>query len=448
MIQPIRRLALDRRTVLKGSGACLALPLLDAMQPGLAAPARPVRTVFVFAPNGKKMDDWTPASTGSAYEAPFLLEPVQRHRRDVLVLSGLALDGARSHGDGPGDHARSAASFLTCAHPRKTGGSDIHVGVSVDQVLAARDRGRYPFASLELGMEPGRSSGSCDSGYSCAYSNNISWRAPDMPVAKEVDPRAVFERLFGAIDARRDREREARDRRRRRSLLDFVREDAAALRRQLGAEDRAKLDQYLTSVREVEERIARAEAQREGDPAVDPPEGLSGQKVAYREGVDLMYRLIVLALQAEKTRVVSFMLGNAGSNRSYRWIDVPDGHHQISHHGGDAAKLAMIRRINRWHLERFAGFLDALAEADDGGAPLLAHAGVVYGSAIGDGNRHNHHDLPALLAGGAGGQVSGGRHLAFAKNTPMANLYLRMLGWMGCGDERFGDSTAALDLVG
>ena len=362
------------------------------------------------------------------------------------MLSGLALDGARSHGDGPGDHARSSASFLTCAHPRKTGGDDIHVGVSVDQVIAEHDRGRVPFASLELGMEAGRSSGSCDSGYSCAYSNNVSWRAPDTPVAKEVDPRAVFERMFGSADRERDRQQAALRRQRRRSLLDFVREDAQRLRGSLGAADRAKLEQYLTSVRELEQRLSRAEEGARSQPAIAVPDGLGRGRVSFRDGVDLMYRLIGMALQTEQTRVVSFMLGNAGSNRSYPWLDVAQGHHQISHHGKDPQKLAMIRKINRWHLERFAAFLDVLQATPDGDGTLLDRAAIVYGSAIADGNAHRHHDLPVLLAGGACGQVRGGRHLRFARNTPMANLYLRLLGWMGVSCEQFGDSTAPLEL--
>jgi len=441
----VRRSILDRRSFLRGAGACVALPWLDAMRPACTRRERPpVRSVFLFAPNGKKMDDWTPAEEGAGFAAPFLLEPLEPLRNKVLVLSGLALDGARAHGDGPGDHARSAASFLTCAHPRKTGGADIHVGVSVDQVMAESMRGQTPFASLELGMEPGRSAGVCDSGYSCAYSNNISWRAADTPVAKEVDPREVFARLFGDPDAAGNREAEAARRARQRSVLDFVREDARRLGRSLGANDRNKLDQYLTAVRELEQRLSQADS--EDAEAVAAPEGLAARRAPFEQRVDLMYELIALALQTDRTRVVSFMLGNAGSNRSYAWLDVREGHHHLSHHGGHADKLAAIRRINRWHVERFAGFLARLDGIEDGDGTLLDQSAIVYASAIADGNAHRHHDLPVVLAGGAGGQLRGGRHLEFAKNTPMANLYLRMCGWMGLDRPSFGDSTQPLPL--
>ena len=442
-MNPLRRRPLDRRTFLRGAGAVVALPWLDAMVPALSRCAPPVRAVFVFSPNGMKMDDWTPRDKGSSYIAPFLLEPVQEHRKDVLILSGLTLDGGRSHGDGPGDHARAAGSYLTCAHPKKTGGANIHCGTSVDQEIAGAVGSATPFASLELGMERGRRAGVCDSGYSCAYSNNIAWKTPTTPVAKETDPREVFTRLFGDPDDALDAEERARQEQRRRSVLDSVLADAKSLTAKLGTADRAKLDEYLTAVRELEQRLDQAEAK---GPEVEVPRGLARPRGPYEDRLALMYELIALCLQTDRSRVVTFMLGNAGSNRSYRSLEVPEGHHDLSHHGGKKHKLAQIRKINRWQVEQFAAFLDRLAAAEDGGTSLLDQSMILFGSAIADGNAHRHEDLPVLLAGRAGGSLRGGRHLAFPRETPMANLYLGLMDRMGVRRETFADSKGRIEL--
>lgn len=440
---PFRNRALDRRTFLRGTGACLALPWLDAMQPAIAPEPPPVRrALFVFAPNGMKMDEWKPAKSGRDFELPFLLEPLQPVRSRLTVLTGLAIDGGRAHGDGPGDHARAAASYLTCVHPKKTGGADIQAGVSVDQVLAAAIGGNTQFASLELGLERGAAAGICDSGYSCAYSNNISWRTPSTPVTKETDPRAVFARLFGDADAAQDAVARARQRAGDRSVLDAVLADGKALAQRLGAADRSKLDDYLGAVREVEQRLRQV--REEPVPAV--PAGLLDAGAGYGQRLDLMYELLALAFAADRTRVATLMLGNAGSNRSYRFLGVPDGHHDLSHHGGDANKLAGIRAINRFHVERFAVFLQRLAALRDGSSDLLAASAIVYGSGLSDGNRHNHDDLPVLLCGGGGGAIAGGRHVVMAQETPMANLYVALLAVLGAPTERFADSTGALAL--
>lgn len=415
------------------------------MQPAIPRGQPPAvrRALFVFAPNGMKMDEWKPAKSGRDFELPFLLEPLVPGRKHVTVFSGLAIDGGRAHGDGPGDHARAGASFLTCAHPKKTGGADIQTGVSVDQVLAAQVGGAVQFASLELGLERGAAAGICDSGYSCAYSNNIAWRTPSTPVAKETDPRSVFARLFGDPNAAQDASERARQRAGDRSVLDAALADGKALAGKLGAADRGKLDEYLTSVREIEQRLQQV---RE-EPAPPVPAGLLDDGASYAQRVDLMYELIALAFAADLTRVATLMLGNAGSNRSYRFLGVPDGHHDLSHHGGDAGKLAGIRAINRFHVERFATFLQRLATSRDGSGTLLDAAGIVYGSGLGDGNRHNHDNLPVLFCGGLGGACVGGRHVDLGRETPMANLYLSLLGAFGVREERFADSTGPLALA-
>lgn len=445
MTQPFHNRSLSRRTVLRGLGAALALPWLDAMAPARGRlPASPRRALFVFLPNGVKMDEWRPTASGQGMDLPYLLAPLSPVRERLTVWSGLAIDGGFAHGDGAGDHARAAASFLTCAHPRKTGGADLHAGVSVDQVLAAAIGSATPFPSLELGLERGAAAGICDSGYSCAYSNNISWRAPATPVAKETEPRAVFARLFGDPDAALD----GAGRRDRRaalaSVLDAVLGDVASLRRDLGAADRRKLDEYLTAVRELEQRTER-EAAADVEAAAVPADVLQ-RGDTFPERLDAMYELLALALATDRTRVATLMLGNAGSNRSYRFLDVPQGHHDLSHHGGDAQKLAGIRAIDRFHVEHFAAFLQRLQAQRDGDGDLLGQSMVVFASGIGDGDRHNHDDLPVLLAGGGGGAVRGDRHEVVPRRTPMANLYLAVLRAMGVAAESFADSTGAVQL--
>lgn len=432
----LTRKALSRRALLLGAGATVALPWLDAMQSALAGPERlPIRSGFVFVPNGASMDDWTPKGAGWSKT----LAPLKPLRRSVQVWTGLALDGARAHGDGPGDHARAAGSFLTCAHPRKTGGADLQVAVSIDQVIAQAHGDATPFASLELGLEPGRAGGVCDSGYSCAYSNNISWRTPSQPMAKETNPREVFARLFGDPDdaqSRAEREQRARE---RKSVLDAVLGDARRLGARLGPTDRRKLDEYFTAVRELEKRLARGESE---EPAPEMPEGLL-EGGGYPERLRIMYDLVALAWQTDRTRVTSLMVGNGGSNISYRSVGVPEGHHNLSHHGNDKAKLERIQKIDAFHIEQFRGFLERLDGIEERGKSLLHQSMIVYGSAIGDGNRHNHEDLPILFAGRGGGRVAAGSHKKEPRDTPLANLYLGMLRANGINAPSFGDSTKA-----
>jgi hypothetical protein len=444
MVNIIRHSSLPRRTFLRGAGATIALPWLDAMVPALRTAAKgPTRSLFLFAPNGKIMEDWVPKETGRKFELPFILEPLKKVRDAVTVISHAAIDAGRSHGDGPGDHARAAASFLTCAHPRKTGGANIHVGVSIDQLIAKHRGKETPFPSLEFGMEGGRKAGKCDSGYSCAYSNNISWRTPSTPVAKEVNPQAAFRRMFGTVS--KDPAADAKARRRLQSVLDSALADVKSLSNKLGPSDRSKLDDYLAAVREVETRLTKLEK----DVAkVSVPDGFWSREDAprYVARLELMFDIVLLALQSDQTRTASFMLGNAGSNRSYRFLDVPDGHHYLSHHRKDPKKVGKIRKINRFHVEQFARFLAKLQETPDGDATLLDRSMIVYGSGLGDGNRHNHVDLPVLVAGKGNGRFHPGQHIRLQKSTPMANVYLSMLDALDIAADSFADSTGRIEL--
>lgn len=431
----------SRRMMLRGLGCAVALPWLDAMQPALtAAVQRKPRLGFVYVPNGIIMKDWTPAAEGAGWEATPLLEPVAGHRNRVLLLTGLAQKNGRALGDGAGDHARAAASYLTGAHPKKTEGANILNGVSVDQAAAAHVGRETRFPSLELGLEAGGMVGNCDSGYSCAYSNSLAWKTATTPLPPEVNPRAVFERLFGdgeVLDAA-TRERRARQ---DASILDFVREDTARLGGAVGADDKRKLDEYLSSIREIEQRIVAAAKQ----PAVPDDAGLTrpaGIPVTFEEHARLMFELLTVAWQTDATRVITLMMGREGSNRTYRSIGVPEAHHGLSHHMGSAEKIEKLAKINRLHMELFAGLVAKLARTQDGDGSLLDHTMLVYGSGLSDGNRHAHHDLPVLVAGGV---LRGGRHVKYAPETPLNNLFLTVLDRMGVPAEALGDGTGRLD---
>jgi hypothetical protein len=437
---------ISRRTALRGMGVSVALPLLEAMLPARVAETSspPVRLAFVYAPNGKHMPAWTPTRLGADYDLPPTLEPLKAVKQDVMVLSGLSLHKANGNGDGPGDHARAMATFLTGCQARKTDGADIRVGVSVDQVAAASVGWSTRFASLEVGCEGGRDGGTCDHGYSCAYQTNLSWRSPSQPLAKEVNPRLVFERLFGSMSAG-DRDAEARRARDRRSVLDFVAGDINELNGQLGAGDRRKLDEYLTGLREVERRIQAVQPVAEvGQSRLTRPTGVPQD---FAEHARLLGDLVALTFQADLTRVATFALGNDGSNRSYREMGVPEGHHDLSHHGGDPEKQTQLQRINRFHVEQFAHLLGRLKAVGEGGGTLLDHCLVVYGSGIRDGDRHDHDDLPILLAGRGGGKVRTGRHVRYDESTPLTNLYLALLDCVGVEAKAFGDSTGRLPLL-
>jgi hypothetical protein len=391
------------------------------------------------------MPDWTPNAEGYDFELPYVLEPLKAVKDEVLVLTGLTHDKGRANADGPGDHARSAASFLTGCQPVKTAGANIRVGISVDQ-LAAKRTGHYTkFPSLEIGLEPGRGAGSCDSGYSCAYSNSISWSSESTPVAKEVNPRLVFERLFSNRAPEPGGESRAKRNLYKTSVLDLVSEDARRLKSSLGKTDERKVDEYLGGIRELELRIAQSEKEATADlPRLDVPPGIPQD---FAQHARLMCDLLTLAFQSDITRIATFMLANEGSNRSYRQIEVPEGHHDLSHHGGDAAKHAKIRTINRYHVSQLAYLLEKLKAIPEGEGTVLDNCMIVYGSGIGDGNRHNHDNLPVVLAGRGGGTLRTGRHIRFPDETPMANLFLSMLERVGAATDRFGDSTSTLPLL-
>ena len=442
---------LRRREVLRGLGAAIGLPLLDAMSPAFAQPAKsPTRLVFVYVPNGVIMGDWTPAAEGRDFALTGILAPLQPYRDQISILSGLAQNGARPLGDGPGDHARAAASFLTGVHPRKTAGEGISNGPSVDQIaaehLSHNKPDSTPFASLEIGCDPGGSAGECDSGYSCAYSNNLAWRTASNPLPPETNPRLLFERLFAGFDASGDPAERARRLRYDRSILDFVSEDARRLAGTLGPPDRRKLDEYLYSVRDIERRIAAvAERTRDlpafGHPAADYQAGIPED---FAQHARLMFDLLTVAFAADLTRVATFMLAHEGSTRAYPEIGIPEAHHPLTHHDHDAEKIAKITHINRYHMEQFAYFTGRLQATTESGGSLLDHSLALYGSGISDGNTHDHGELPVLLAGRGSGRLSAGRHIRYKKNTPMANLYLTMLDAMHIPVEHLGDSTGPL----
>jgi hypothetical protein len=438
---------LSRRTVLRGLGVSMALPWLEAMGPiaqaaatasGAKVRTAPNRMAFLYVPNGVNMADWTPKEEGMLGELPSILKPLEKHKRDFSILTGLTADKARSNGDGGGDHARALSAFLTGAQPRKTDGTDIRAGVSVDQVAASRIGDRTHLPSLEIGIEQGSMAGNCDSGYSCVYSSTMSWRSATQPLPKETDPKLVFERLFSGGDKAEQAARDAR----RKSVLDFVLDDARSLESTLGANDRRKLDEYLTSVRDIESRIDRADKLPPIKvPDYPAPTGKPSDKV---EHIRLMCDLVALAFEADVTRVVTFVLANEGSNASYPMVGVTDGHHSLSHHGNDSNKKQQIAKINTFHTTQLAYLLDKLKGIREGEGTLLDHAMVAYGSGNSDGNRHNHDDLPVLLAGGGCGTIKPGRHVRYSAETPINNLWLSMLERMEVKLDRLGDGTGTL----
>lgn len=444
---------ISRRTILRGLGTSLALPLLEAMSPAVAAAesvaagsAAPVRLAFCFVPNGVNLKNWVPQRAGSDYEMPWSLQPLGAMRDDLLVLTGLTHDKGRANGDGAGDHARSASVFLTGSQPVKTHGAGIRVGISIDQAAARRLGDRTKFPSLEFGCDGGRNSGNCDSGYSCAYSNNISWTSETTPNSKEVDPRRAFDRLFGNGKEREMEKNKAQRLHRRLSILDFILDDARRLNTRLGSHDRSKLDEYFIGMRDIEKRLARVHSASSAS-EFEAPKGLPdapGRRMAFKQHVNLMTDLMVLAFQGDLTRVSTLMFARAGSNRSYREVSVPDGHHGLSHHQGRESNLEKIRRIDRFHVEQFAYFLEKLKGVKEGEGTLLDNCMVLYGSGISDGNRHNNENLPLLLAGRGGGSVDTGRHIIYERETPVCNLFVSMLERAGASVDSFGDSTGAL----
>lgn len=437
----VTKKTLDRRTVLRGLGAALALPLLDSMVPALSAQAktaaRPVKRLgIIYVPNGIRMEHWTPVGRDRNYEMTRILEPLAPFREDMILVSGLSNAGGPQSS---GVHARASTKFLTGMPPKFTQGSDLSAGISMDQ-LVARERARETqFSSLELALESAEA-GTCDVGFSCAYTNTISWRSASTPLPMEHNPRAVFERLFGDSGSTDSAARLSRLRANR-SVLDSVSEKVALLERSLGARDVRQLTEYLDAIRDVERRIELAEAQNDRDlPSLEQPVGIPPTFEAHAR---LMFDLQVLAYQADLTRVITFMLGREFSGRSYPEVGAPDAHHPTSHHQNDADKLEKLSRINKFHASQFAYYLEKLKSTPDGAGSLLDHTLVVYGAGMSDGNAHSPANLPILLAGG-GGEIKGGRHLRFPTDTPVANLHVTLLGKLGIDAERLAESTGPL----
>lgn len=449
----------NRRLFLKGLGASVALPSFETFfsassakaeaAKGLATTASgaPLRTAFLYKPNGVNMEKWALSGTGTDFSFGPTHEPYAKFKNDLHVLGQLAHLNGTAGSDGGGDHARANASFLTGARPRKTAGADIKLGISVDQVIANAIADKTRFASLELSCDGIRKSGVCDSGYSCAYQFNLSWRSDTTPMTPESNPRHVFERLFGAGPKEERQKTFALRNQRQRSILDFVMEDAKQLNRQLGRNDQLKLDEYMTGVREIERRIEKAEQFGLPEaPEMEMPEGIPGN---YEEHVRLMMDLLVLAFETDSTRVATFLLAHDGSNRSFKEIGVPDGHHSISHHQNNPESLAKLAKIDLFYSRQFAYFLEQLkARKDSDGQSLLHNSMIVWGSGLADPDRHRHTDLPVILAGHGGGTLKTGQHSLAGTDTPMSNLFLSLLDRFGVKEERFGDSTGRLGQIG
>lgn len=441
----ISKKRIPRRMFLQGVGATVALPLLEGMVPAFASAAEaqpPVRLSIVTSPNGMNMARWTPETDGPSYKLSPTLEPLSAFRDRFLVLSGLNNnEGDALPGEGESaPHERAGAVMLTGVHPQREG----IVGTSIDQIAAQELGQQTQLASLELGLHTNDVVGLCEKGWSCAYTSTISWRNATTPLPVESQPRAVFERLFGDSNStdpavRMDRIRKDK------SLLDSLTEGVSRLMGSVGPQDRARLNQYFDAMRDVERRIQMAEEQSAREmPVFDRPVGAPS---SFEEHAQLMFDLQVLAYQTDMTRVITFMTGRGQSNRSYPEIGVPDAHHPISHHQSDPVKLDKLYKINRYHSELFAYFLEKLRSTEEGNGTLLDHSIILYGSEMSDSNRHLLQNLPILLAGGAGGQIQGGNHLRYTKDTPLTNLFLTMLDKMGVQVEKFGDSTGKLELL-
>jgi hypothetical protein len=436
---------LNRRLFLRGMGAALALPMLDSMVPARAATtagmsSAPVRMAFVYVPNGIIPGAWTPKEDGKNWEFMRTMKPLEAFRENINVLTGLAQINGRALGDGPGDHARAGATWLTGIHPKKTEGAGIRSGISVDQIAAKALGKNTQLASLEVGLDTPSLAGGCDSGYSCAYTNTISWRGDTTPMPMEPNPRILFERLFGDGDST-DAASRLSALKEQRSILDYIAGDIDRLETGLGKSDRSKLTEYLEAIRDIERRIQKAEEQNASMkiPVFERPGGVPAE---FEDHAKLMMDLQILAFQADLTRVITFMIGREGSNRPYKNIGIADGHHSLTHHQNDPERVEKVTQIDTYHTKLFSYYLERMKATKDGDGTLLDHSMILYGSSICDGNAHTHHDLPLLIAGGASGKIKGGRHIRYTKETPMNNLLASILDLGGVpGVEKFGDGT-------
>jgi len=440
----ITRKALPRRAFLRGMGTTVALPFLEAMVPAMAAVRStkpPVRMAFVYVPNGIIMNGWNPDYEGKLGPLPRILKPLEPFKQDILLLGNLTHNAGRALLDGPGDHGRCSASYLTGVHPRKTL-VDIKAGVSFDQLVAKQVGAHTRFPSLELGMEDARQAGDCDSGYSCAYTNNLAWESESQPLPPVLDPRALFERLFGKGQTLTPEAR-TRENLYRRSILDFVSDDTRKLEADLGPTDKRKLDEYLSSIREIERQIERAEHHNEQiDPHMEKPYGIPAD---FAEHFKLMTDMMTVAFQSDLTRVMTFLVTHEGTSRPYREIDIPDGHHPLTHHRNQPDLIEKVTQINSYHVKQFAAWIGKMKSIKEGDSTLLDNCMIVYGAGLSDGNRHLHEDLPTLIAGRGGDYIKSGRRIVYRRETPMCNLFLAMMDRMGVHAEHFGDSTGRLD---
>jgi len=441
----ITRKTLPRRTFLRGLGtAAIGLPFLDAMTPALSAstmPDPPVRMAFFYLPNGMIMDAWNPGYEGRFSELPRTLKALEPFKDDMLQLGNLTHNTGRALLDGAGDHGRCCGSYLTGIQVKKSL-VDIRASVSFDQIVASEVGGKTRFPSLELGMDDARQAGDCDSGYSCAYTNNLAWKSQAQPLPPILNPRVLFERLFGSGQPMTPEERR-RQSLYRRSILDFVTDDTHKLEGSLGPTDRRKLDEYLTAIRAVELQIQRTENDnRQIDPHMDKPYGVPAD---FAEHFRLLSSMIAIAFQADLTRIVTFLVTHEGTSRSYRELGIPDGHHPLTHHRYQAELMEKVRRINEYHVQQFAGFIEKMKTAREGDRSLLDNSMIVYGAGLSDGNAHLHDDLPTLILGRGGNYFKTGRRLLVRRETPMCNLFLTMMDRMGVPIERFGDSTGHVE---
>ncbi len=439
----ITKKQLSRRTLLKGLGVTVALPLLDVMTPALATAAEkakaPTRLFFGAVPNGIEMKAWKPTGVGKDFEFTRILKPLEAYREDLLILTGLAhRTGASKEA---GDHARAGGNYLTGVHPKRTTGADIEVGISVDQIAAQALGNKTRLASLELGCEATRMVGSCDAGYSCAYQNSLAWRTPSTPMPPEINPRLVFERLYGSLESSLDPKTQAALNEDRKSVLDYVNERTKKLVSTLGPTDKRKIDEYLTAIREIEKRIARVESDnRQLTPEIDKPNGIPAN---FADHVRLMHDLLVVAFQSDITRISTMLYSREGSNRSYPELGFTDGHHPITHHRYIPELVEKVTKINAYHLEQFAYFIGKLKSIPEGDGTLLDHCMIVYGSSHSDGNRHSHVDLPTIVVGRGNGALKTGRHIVYPE-TPMTNLFLTLLDKTGVPTDKLGDSNGKL----
>lgn len=436
----VTRKALSRRTVLRGMGAAVALPLLDAMVPAFApaATTAPVRRFgVVYHPNGVIYDQWLPKGEGANFELSPILQPLEPFKDKVIVVTGLFSDPAEALGDGGGDHSRACGSYLTGVHVKKSD-SLVENAVSMDQIAAKAFASETQLSSLQMTADDNSLLGSCDLGYSCAYSSTISWLTPTLPLMAENNPRVLFERMFGASDSTDPKVRAARLRQDR-SLVDSVNERVRELQRRLGPSDNRKVNDYLAALRDVERRIQKAEEQSARElPEMAQPAGIPDNFVDH---VRLLYDLQLLAFQSDLTRVITFMYGREQTGRPYPHIGVPEAHHPLTHHQADPVKMEKCARIQRHHVELFAEYLGKLRATEDGEGSLLDHVILLFGSGISNSDRHTHGPLPTLVAGGGGGTLKGGRHLIYPEHTPLTNLQLTLLNQLGVPAERLGDST-------